>query len=500
MKKEHIQLLIESLYQFIKNKNGEVKSETFDNIVISINKNIEALKNLKEVYKLFQNIDNQKKFIENLSESGDFISIDDIEENIEIKYTDFNWQINFNKLSLFNFNTQIIITSFFDINIFTSWLKEIDVFNPNHEILKYERLQIVLPGYDSEDIIGKSFLITNILKENWEFDNNISLPDDIKIKEYVHLISKDSIVFYPNKFIFDIEKNNNELKKILLSKYAEVLLASIVHIFSSKNEITIKGLKHFKICLNNNLSPDIKVVQTIEKAVNWIYEENTDTRLQLFADRLSFHKHDANSLMEIVIEHISEAFNEAKDRYKFVISKKSEEYTKDLRDLLKDTKEKTDKFSEKTRNIINSLLRDVLGSIFFLGLTSYSRFSGNNFIFSDDAFIIFLLLGSYFLLSMVTQTIFNFWDIYLSHKESDRWTDNSMDYMTAEAYKKYVTIPLRTRTKQFIVIQCIVVIIYIILSIVSYKAQTIAKYLIDNKQSIQIELNTKHDSLQKYIN
>ena len=193
---------------------------------------------------------------------------------------------------------------------------------------------------------------------------------------------------------------------------------------------------------------------------------------------------------------MEKAFVEAKERYKFVVTKKSEEYTKDLRDLLKDTKEKTDKYSEKTRTIINSLLRDILGSIFFLGLTAYSRFSGNkDFIFSDDATIIFLLLGAYFLISMFTQAAFNFWDIGLSQKEAHRWSASSMDYMTPDTYDKYVTQPLKTRTVQFITIQIMVIVIYLFLAASAFNAQKLAKHL--NIQNILQTTNSEINTTQK---
>lgn len=489
-KVQPIESLVQSISEFLQKKHGTIKSECFENIAISINKSIDSLKELEILYEAFRKVDEQRTVIENLSENNATVSQEDIKENIETDYTDFNWQITLNKVNLFSFKNYTI-TTFFDIQKFQEWIKNLDVFNQNSEILKYENLQIVLPTYDDEDIIGNNFIITNKLKKKLSLCDENELPDDLRIKEFVHLISQEPIVFSPKKLAFIQKENTNEFENILQTKYAETLLASIVHIFNSREDVTIKGLKHFKIRLNNNLKPNTNIVKTLEKAVEWVYEENTNTRLQLLADRLSFHKDNARSLMEIVIEHIEEAFTEAKDRYKFVVTEKSEEYTKDLRDLLKDTKEKTDKYSEKTRTVIHSLLRDILGSIFFLGLTAYSRFSGNKeFIFSDDANIIFILLGSYFIISMLTQAAFNFWDIGLSQKEAHRWSANSMDYMTHETYDKYVTQPLKTRTVQFITVQIVVIVIYLLLAISTFNAQKLAKYLNMHNTTITNEVNT----------
>lgn len=471
-----IDQLIQSLYDFLQNNGGVVKSESFENITISINQNIEALQKLKKLFEVFREVDNRTSFLEDTSNNS--IDIEEIQENIDTGYIDFFWQIRLHKLNWFKIGDQTV-SVFFDKETFINWLNEIEVFDRNQEILKYEKIQIVLPMYEGEDIIGKYFLITNELKESWTPDLSILLPDDTKIKEFVHLISSDSIIFNPEKFVLQLKENANTYERILQTKYAEALMATLVQIFSSKDNITIRGLKHFQTQLNNNEMPDIKVVSVLEKAVVWAYEENTNTRLQLLADRLSFHEHNSASLMGIVIKHIEEAFTEAKDRYMFVVSEKSEEYTKDLRDLLKDTKDKTDKYSEKTRSVINSLLRDTLGSIFFLGLTAYARFSGNHeFIFSEDAQIVFLLLGAYFLLSMVLQAIFNFWDIGLSQKEAHKWSESSMDYMTREAYDKYVTRPLSVRTYQFIVVQVAIIVVYLCLALLSFNIQSVSTYLI----------------------
>lgn len=494
-KVQSIESLIQSINNFLQKNHGTVKSESFENIVISINQNIDSLKELEILYEVFTKVDETKTFIENLSENNATVLQEDIKENIETNYTDFNWQITLNKVNLFSFN-YYKITTFFDIQKFQEWLENLNVFNQNSEILKYENLQIILPAYEDKDIIGNSFIITKKLKENLLFCDENKLPDDLKIKEFVHLISQEPIIFSPKKLAFTLKEKTNKFENILRTQYAETLLASIVHIFNSRDDVTIKGLKHFKIRLNNNQQPSANVVKIVEKAVEWVYEENTSTRLQLLADRLSFHKYNTNSLMEIVIEHIEDAFAEAKDRYKFVVTEKSEEYTKDLRDLLKDTKEKTDKYSEKTRTIINSLLRDILGSIFFLGLTAYSRFSGNkDFIFSDDATIIFLLLGAYFLISMFTQAAFNFWDIGLSQKEAHRWSASSMDYMTPDTYDKYVTQPLKTRTVQFITIQIMVIVIYLFLAASAFNAQKLAKHL--NIQNIIQTTNSEINTTQK---
>lgn len=103
----------------------------------------------------------------------------DIKENIETNYTDFNWQITLNKINLFSFNYYKITTFFWHTKV-SRILENLNVFNQNSEILKYENLQIILPVYEDKDIIGNSFIITKKLKENLLFCDENKLPDDLK--------------------------------------------------------------------------------------------------------------------------------------------------------------------------------------------------------------------------------------------------------------------------------------------------------------------------------
>lgn len=481
-KTQQINKLINSLNNFIKIDGINILSESFENITIGISGNESVLRKVQEIYSSFTDIKTDD-FLRDSNEDNNSITFEEVESNIQANYYDFNWQISISKINWFKFDSTTV-TAFFDINNLNTWINSLDAFSSNNEFLKYESIQIIVPELDSGNIEGNNFIITKEIVDSYEFKCDIILPTNETIKKFVHVISNDSIIFEPSNFFFKINSIDIEIEKNLLNKYFELLGVSLVSIFYSRDNIEIKGLTHNKTLFKTNKLIDLNNIRDLEEAVKWAYEENTTTRLQLLADRLCFHSHNEISLNDLLINNINEALREAKDRYKFVITEKSEEYTKDLRDLLKDTKDKADKYSEKTRNVINSLLRDILGSIFFLGLTLYSRFSQNeNFILSNDAELIFSLLGGYFLISMLLQSSFNFWDINLSKKEACKWSENSMDYMIKDTYTKYVTEPLNIRTKQFMIVQIIVMIIYIFLSSISFNAQDITKCILDKSLS-----------------
>jgi hypothetical protein len=66
-----------------------------------------------------------------------------------------------------------------------------------------------------------------------------------------------------------------------------------------------------------------------------------------------------------------------------------------------------------------------------------------------------------------------------------------MDYMTPQTYDKYVTQPLKTRTVQFVTVQIMAIVIYLLLAVSAFNAQKLAKYLnMHNTTTITSEVNT----------
>ncbi len=72
-----------------------------------------------------------------------------------------------------------------------------------------------------------------------------------------------------------------------------------------------------------------------------------------------------------------------------------------------------------------------------------------------------------------------------------------MDYMTPQTYDKYVTQPLKIRTVQFITVQIMAIVIYLLLAISAFNAQKLAKYLnMHNTTTISSEVNTLKKTYQ----
>ncbi len=469
--------LIQKIYAFtIVNENIKISNETHEAITINIKGSSSVLLSLKELYISLYEFSNEEGFITDNNSNN--IDLEEINSNIDTGYEDFEWILSLNKLRWFKIK-ELNIIAFFNHDFFISSLANIDPFDKNSFFIQDNHFNLILPFYKGNDIEEKNFTISSKIRKKFFHKNYLEFPSDERIKEHTLVNTQKEIIFKPNNFMITT-KEENEFLKLIRIKYSIVLTSMLVHTFYSEKKVVLKGLKHLSLNLYDNSFSEInqKPLKLLEEITFWIYEENINTRKQLFLDRLSFHENKEKSLINLVLTNMKEAFEEAKERYKFVISEKSDEFTKDLRDLLKDTKEKADKYSEKTRNVISSLLRDVLGSIFFLGLTVYARFSNNqDFLSSENAHLIFILLGIYFLLSMLTQAFFNIWDIYLTIKESKDWTKNTMDYITKESYKKYVTNPLERRTMQFTIIQFIVIIIYCVLSYLSFNAIDIIYWL-----------------------
>jgi hypothetical protein len=474
-KKDNISSLIKTIYSFIKNGNISIKNETFTNITLELDGNKLTLDKLKVLYKKFETINNTVTIIKN--ESYDIMTLDNINDNIKDNYTDFKWKISFNKLNWFKYD-KYAITTFFDINNFDNFLQNLNIFNKNNEFIKYNNIQIILPMEDNLLLESNNFLISNEIQDNYKFNDNILLPNDKQVKKQVQVFSNEIIVFSPKSFYVNEFNISNNYLKILQQKYAQALIATIVNIFYNKNKIKIKGFKYLELSLYDNYKYNIDNLKLLESLILWLYDNNTTVKLQLLSDRLSIYIRNENNLLELLDNNIENIFNEIKDRYKFVIKEKSINYSKDLKDILKSTEVKTDRFSQKTRFIVNILLRDVLGAIFFITLTVYSKFStSKDFIISNDANIIFIILSCYFILSISLQLFFNFKDVNMTMEEITLGSQSSQEYINQDTYIKYVSKPLDKRNKQFKTVQLIIICIYIGLAIASYNIQNIYQYL-----------------------
>jgi hypothetical protein len=473
-KQDNITPLIKAIYSFIQNSNVSIKNETFEKITIELNGSKLILNELKILYKKFENINNVTIFKD---ENSDIITFKDINENIECNYIDFKWKISFNKLNWLK-HDKYNVTTFFNIDNFNNYLQNLNIFSKNNEFIKYNDIQIILPMYDNLLIESSNFLISNRIQNNYKFKNGISLPNDMQVKKQAQVLSKEMIGFYPKSFYINEFDISDSYIKILQQNYSKALIATIVNIFYSQDKIKIQGIRYLELSLYNNYEFNINNLKLLESLVLWLYENNTTVKLQLLADRLSIYKTNENNLLQLLDNNIKNIFSEIQDRYKFVIKEKSINYSKDLKDILKDTEVKTDRFSQKTRLIINTLLRDVLGSIFFIGLTVYSKFSTNkDFIISNDANIIFIILSMYFILSISLQAFFNFKDVKMTMDEMKLGSQSSQEYINQDTYNKYVSKPLRKRNNQFKKVQWGVICAYIILSIATYNIQNIYQYI-----------------------
>ncbi|HIP33845.1 MAG TPA: hypothetical protein EYG89_03770 [Bacteroidia bacterium] len=475
-RKDNIAFLIKTIYSFIQNSDVSIKNETFTNITIEINGSESILNYLKILYIKFKTINNNVTIFKN--ENNEIITLDDINENIEDSYIDFKWKIAFNKFNWFNYD-KYNVTTFFDINTFNDYLENLNIFSQDNEFIKYDNIQIILPMCDNLFVESANYLISNKIHDNYKFNSSILLPNNEQIKEQIQVLSNKMIVFSPKSFYINESNISDNYIKTLQQNYARVLGSTLVSIFYTQDKIKIQGLKYLELSLFDNYNYNIDNLKLLENLILWLYENNTTVKLQLLADRLSIYKTNENNLLQLLDNNIKEIFSEIQDRYKFVIKEKSVDYSKDLKDILKDTKVNTDKFSQKTRLIINTLLRDILGSVFFIGLTVYSKFSTNkDFIISSDANIIFIILSIYFILSMLLQSIFNFKDINMTMDEIELGSQSSQEYINQGTYNKYVTEPLDKRNKQFKKVQWFVVAVYTILAMVTYNIQNIYQYFI----------------------
>ena len=93
--------------------------------------------------------------------------------------------------------------------------------------------------------------------------------------------------------------------------------------------------------------------------------------------RLTLEIDESKSLIHELNLHLEKAFEEAIQRYNFAILERREKYISELKELLKDIKNQSDLYSQKIRNLLNNLLRDILAAILLIGFTIFTKFSDN---------------------------------------------------------------------------------------------------------------------------
>ena len=194
------------------------------------------------------------------------------------------------------------------------------------------------------------------------------------------------------------------------------------------SSVVMQGVKRIKVPLyNDKTKVDLKLSLLLKEIVEWIYQDSDDAKIdirrKLFLDRITLDIDYEQPLLNGLSSIAQNAFEQAKERYSFVMLERRDAYAKELTTLLKDLKQQSELYSSKLRSFLGNLTRDVLAGILLVGFTLFTKFAEIEVLSKHETLInvIFKGLAIYFIASALMQMITDISDVILSKRELNHW-------------------------------------------------------------------------------
>lgn len=285
----------------------------------------------------------------------------------------------------------------------------------------------------------------------------ITLPDEKQVRSIVRVTSSNHVHLNLNSIA--LSWGNREQQeavpfKRLFMAVMSLCFAQEIYVQNDEIRVILRGTKNLDSILTPNWEFDIstETVEDTVTAISWMFQERVETRQRLLSDRLSLDIANTKSYIGGVSDHINNALDQAKERYGFVILDRKDAYLKELKDVMKDVRTQADLYASKVRDLVSTLLRDVLAVLFLVGVSLITKLNTTEVATSANSsqlFIFFRVLAIYFLVSMLLQIISHTRDVVLAKIECERWLQLTHDYLTKEVVNENFTKPLTKRKNMY---------------------------------------------------
>lgn len=340
---------------------------------------------------------------------------------------------------------------------------------------------------------GPSLRFIPVDAENFvQPENTLDLPDEKQVRSIVRVTSSNHIHLNPYSVALTWG-NRDQPESLPIKRFFMAVMtlcfAQEIYIRNDEVRLMLRGTKN----LDSNLTPNwafeisTKVLDDTVAAITWMFQERVETRQMLLSDRLSLDITDGSSFVKGVSEHINKALDQAKERYGFVILDRKDAYLKELKDVMKDVRTQADLFASKVRDLVTTLLRDVLAVLFLVGVSLIAKLNTaevSTSVNSVQLYIFFKAVAIYFIFSIVLQILSHYRDLDLAKNECEKWLHLSHDYLTEEVFKENFTKPLSKRRGMFCFFAWVSIIIYLILIVLSWNAQSIIKHYATKESNV----------------
>ncbi|WP_133120266.1 MULTISPECIES: hypothetical protein [Pseudoalteromonas] len=325
---------------------------------------------------------------------------------------------------------------FLSQDFYLNWLQKLtsEMFSKDSCLNKSDSTVIWL-GFGDLQIQGQRLCIISLGRQSSSiFKNNdsIAIPSSADIKAQTHFVGQAETICEPLNYRLPNDIEICALTQPFFNAYEQLLGVALSKEFLGSNDIIISGIKRLNMKLvDENHSCDLSQLTILESVVSWVYEERIQVRLLLVMDRLSLDLVDNTSLIPSVYTHLSNALDQAKDKYEFVIKDRKEAHAKELSDFQKDIKLATDGYSKSTNDLVSGLFKDALSAIFFLAIMLFSRLIGKEELLdSENIHWLFKILSGYLLVGPLIRIYFERQSLILTLSDLLHWKDTTRNHIS----------------------------------------------------------------------
>ena len=398
------------------------------------------------------------------------------------------WKIHINKISWLDKFNDICHTFFYYEDEFIAWVSKSNPFEEDYPLNKGS-YHIYVNGIESE-FGGPNFIVngSDIISGCFKKD---SIPD-YQIENTIRINCNSDFIISPHKHIINKGKVNH-VSKFFYRNAIWVLLASLCDEVTKEREVVIRGYRKVVTGIGGDILIDDNLFvyhNLLLEIVEWIYEKEDSRAIKkrLFAERVSLDINQSLNMFDSLYPILLNVYSQIKEQYSYVMYDRKDAYQKELKDLLKDVKNVTDLFSNKIRNILGNLLRDVLAALILVGITLFSKVSEVSALFDNNLInYVFKAFGLYFCCSVILQVIFDCLDVYSTIGEFDYWKNISRSYISKSQFNEYKKQTICKRFKQMIWYYVFIVLLYLGIGYFCYNFQSIWKAVLfpTNEESVE---------------
>jgi hypothetical protein len=399
---------------------------------------------------------------------SDLIEIDEIDD-----YSGCQFTIVINKTNL-KIIDDYSVQFFYDLDSFEDWLKNISPFTK----LAYLKIKIIVHELNTS-CGGPNLLITGDFDEAFDSQEE-SLPINSKISDHVIIPNGQNLAYNVHEYLITfINKRKSKPKTNYYDFCLIYSCATLCGTFVNELDgiiVILQGVKRIKVSLyNDKTEVDLNFSLLLKEIVEWIYQDSDnakiDIRRKLFLDRITLDIDYEQPLLNELPLIAKNGFDQAKERYSFVMLERRDAYAKELAVLLKDLKSQSELYSTKLRSLLGNLARDVLAGILLVGFSLFTKFKEIEALLKYETLVnvIFKGLALYFMASALMQLITDISDVILSKRELNYWSKCTSETMPKKEIDGHMRKTLTPRLFVTSIIYLLLITLYAIIARVTWR-------------------------------